>query len=145
MVELPPIEEVNRLYYEEGMTQFEIADRFDVGQPAVSQAMRREGTNPGHEANRVPYASFYTAPNGYEHWSSRDTKGGYEYVKVHRLLAVAEYGFDAVSDKDVHHKNRTAWDNRPENIELLAPSKHQSEHSKKQVKTRERDEYGRFV
>lgn len=145
MGELPSTQEVVRLYYEEGLTQFDIADKFNVTQSAVSNCMRRAGEGPGYEANRVPWASYYTTPRGYEHWSSRDTEGGYEYVKVHRLLAVAEYGFDAVKDIHVHHQNKISWDNRPENIELLSPSEHMGEHSREEVKNRSRNEDGTFA
>jgi hypothetical protein len=49
-------------------------------------------------------------------------------VSVHRLLAVAEYGFDAVVDMHVHHKNRIKWDNRGKNIKLLDSSEHIKHH-----------------
>lgn len=52
------------------------------------------------------------------------------YVAVHRLLAVAEHGFDAVGpDVDVHHSNGVPWDNRPSNIELIDKGKHAALHN----------------
>jgi len=45
-------------------------------------------------------------------------------VSVHRLLAVAEFGFDAVCDMEVHHKNGCKRDNRPANIELMTSEEH---------------------
>jgi len=49
-------------------------------------------------------------------------------TELHRLLAVAKYGFDAVTEKEVHHRNHIPWDNRYDNIELLTPSEHGAYH-----------------
>lgn len=49
-------------------------------------------------------------------------------VRLHRLLAVAEWGFEAVQGRQVHHVNRIPWDNRPENLALLTPSEHSRLH-----------------
>lgn len=48
---------------------------------------------------------------------------------VHRLMMVAEEGFDALEDKVVHHKNHIPWDNRTENLELMSRAEHSSHHS----------------
>lgn len=50
------------------------------------------------------------------------------YLKVSRLLAISEYGFDEVCGKVVHHKNGIPWDDRPSNIELMTQSEHMSHH-----------------
>lgn len=55
--------------------------------------------------------------------------GEQNYVSTHRLLAVAEYGFNAVTGKDVHHLNGIPWDNRASNIELIEPGDHTALHS----------------
>jgi len=69
---------------------------------------------------------FRTTPDkGYEKWRNGDSS-----LYHHRLLAVAEYGFDAVVGKRIHHKNDIPWDNRPENIIPLSRSEHQQEHTK---------------
>ena len=46
--------------------------------------------------------------SGYE--EVRESRGG-DSVYVHRLAAVAEHGFEAVCDKDVHHEH--VFDGRP--------------------------------
>lgn len=50
-------------------------------------------------------------------------------VQVHRLVAVAEYGFDAVADKVVHHESKHGLDNRPSNIGLMDRSDHSRMHA----------------
>ncbi|RBI58323.1 hypothetical protein DMJ13_27385 [halophilic archaeon] len=54
--------------------------------------------------------------------------GGLVNVGIHRLVAVAEYGFDAVSGKHIHHKTGIPWDNRPENLSPETQSEHMREH-----------------
>jgi len=78
------------------------------------------------------YASFSTrcddTPNsGYEFWYHR-CDGELETVRVHRLVAVAEYGIDAVKNMEVHHKNEIKWDNRPGNLKLMTDSDHAKKH-----------------
>jgi hypothetical protein len=65
---------------------------------------------------------------GYEYFGSK-WEGKNEELKLHRLLAVAEYGFDKVAGKVVHHKNGIPWDNRADNIEVLTRSEHGKIHS----------------
>lgn len=83
-----------------------------------------------------PIPRFYTelessASAGYETIRTKHNRTDYR-VKLHRLLAVAEYGFDEVKDMTVHHKNGIKWDNRAENIELLPNSKHAKLHAEEQ-------------
>lgn len=49
---------------------------------------------------------------------------------LHRLIAVAEYGFQAVKDNDIHHESEVAWDNRPSNLRPVDPGEHVRIHSK---------------
>jgi hypothetical protein len=75
-------------------------------------------------------------------YTQRD--GGHEFFKVrihgkshtlfhHRLIAVAEHGFDAVCGNVVHHKNDIPWDNRPENLELMTLAEHTAHHNKQRA------------
>ena len=41
-----------------------------------------------------------------------------------RQAAIRHYGRSAVRNKTVHHKNGNVRDNRPENIDLIAKTKH---------------------
>lgn len=44
--------------------------------------------------------------------------------RVHRLVCVAEWGFDQVADKEVHHRNGGKIDNRGSNLVPLDPKRH---------------------
>lgn len=66
-----------------------------------------------------------TRSKAYPTFFDRDVEGdSIESARIHRLLAVALYGVDAVAGKHVHHKNGIPWDNRPENLELVDPVEH---------------------
>jgi transposase len=125
-----------QMYIRDGLTQYEIADRFNCRSTTISKWLRRHGieTPDGSElveaavdTHRTNYATFYTEKRGYEIWSEGN-KGPEIYV--HRLLAVSEYGFEALKDKQVHHRNGVPWDNRPENIEPIGNSDHQKLHGR---------------
>ena len=118
---------LHQKYHVEGLTQKEMGEIVGVGQDTISVCMDRYGVDtrkPKWKSTNP--ATFYHCNNRgtfYEYWNSQN-----DFVPVHRLLAVAEYGFEAVKGKDVHHKNGLSWDNRPENIELLTRSEHMKEH-----------------
>lgn len=123
---------LRRLYVEEGLTQQQIADELDSGRRTIGRWIRHYEIPPqdprgAKDASHLPvtYRS-YKKDGGrvYECWTHKS-----QWVRVHRLLAVAEYGFDAVSGMDVHHKNNIPWDNRPSNIELLTRSEHSRHHA----------------
>lgn len=59
-------------------------------------------------------------------------RGEPDRVLIHRLVAVAEFGFDAVSGKVVHHVNEIPWDNRPGNLETMTRSEHSILHRQRE-------------
>lgn len=103
--------------------------------PSHKTICRIVGWNPAKEAAGLDVVlpcherpvSFYTDRDGYEQWATVAC-GEQKITSVHRLLAVAEYGFDAVVGQDVHHENEVPWDNRPENISLMDPGDHIRHH-----------------
>lgn len=127
-------ETLQRLYWQEGLSQKQIAGRSSVTRSAIQHQMdkhgieKRDNTKAAAQARRTEYV-YLEINNGYytwvESWGGSNTR-----VKVSRLLAVAEYGFDAVKDKHVHHKNGVKWLDIPENIELMNPSEHHRLHSR---------------
>jgi hypothetical protein len=68
----------------------------------------------------------------------RTSGEGYEYVAedksstpayIHRLVAVAEHGFEAVTDDmDVHHEMSVPWYNSAENLEIEGWREHRVAH-----------------
>jgi hypothetical protein len=79
----------------------------------------------GQDFNHVPFWTHH-GKHAFEKWSHRGEKR--DRVRIHRLLAVAKFGFDSIKGKIVHHKSHIPWDNRPKNIELMTKSEHQSYH-----------------
>jgi hypothetical protein len=96
------------------MTQSELSEYQDSGDES-STAL----------TNRKQRATYRTRKDGYTSWVDQEKE-----LLVHRLLAIAEFGFDEVSGSVVHHKSNIPWDNRPENIEVMSKSEHHSLHSK---------------
>lgn len=132
------------LYHDEGMTTREIADELGCTNGTVSRWLDKHdvgtrdnwvaGVEAAKRANRVERVKLRSLETGYEYWSSTEWRDGAdsrttEIVYVHRLLAVAEYGFDAVANMDVHHENGIPWDNRPENIDVIEPAEHARLHA----------------
>jgi hypothetical protein len=109
-------EVLDRLYWDEGLDQQAIAERLDCDQGTVSNWMDRHGIRSRHEreTHRVERAAFAHNGAGYEVWHD-----GSETVYVHRLLAVAEYGFEAVAEGVVHHEDGVKWHNCAANLRLF--------------------------
>jgi len=120
-------EVLTELYYDQHLSTYELADRFDVSQSTICRWMDKHDLDrrDGLEA-RPP--NFGISTKGYERWHGF-CLGNQYWLSHHRLLAVAEFGFDAVCGMDVHHKNEIRWDNRPDNLELMTRSDHTKHHN----------------
>lgn len=134
-------DKLRELYHGQELTTREIADELGCTNGTVSRWMDKHdidtrenwkaGVDAAKEANRVERVKMRTHERGYEYWGHtewEDDERVSKIVYVHRLLAVAEHGFDAVAGQSVHHENGVPWDNRPENLELMTRSQHQNEH-----------------
>ncbi|AGM11686.1 HNH protein [Halovirus HCTV-5] len=120
-------ETLRRLYCEEGLSGGQIADRYDVTAQTIYNWMEKLGIE--REQREVNRASFSTTEDGYELWQAWDGEPKTtRSVLVHRLVAVAQFGFEAVCGNQVHHKTGIKWDNRPSNLTLETPSDHASRH-----------------
>jgi hypothetical protein len=72
-----------------------------------------ERRDANYNPDKAHHAAFTIHTAGYELWVADSAT-----LLVHRLVAVATHGFDAVCDGIVHHENEIKWDNRPENLTL---------------------------
>jgi transposase len=115
------------LYWENDMTFRDIGDAFGCSKDTVYNWVERLGVR-GGGSDCMRAAVFSQNTQGYEQWRHKISGTNYN-VKIHRLLAVAEYGFDAVCENDVHHQNHIPWDNRPENIEVKSHEQHARDHA----------------
>jgi len=126
---------LRRLYVEEGLTSREVAERLDCSQPTVVNWLKKHEisvTTP--TSDRPPY--YGTSTQGYEYWQTSVGDRERKTVRVHRLTAVAWFGWDAVtggedaaSRVDVHHRNSVPWDNREVNLKLIPHGEHMSMHN----------------
>jgi len=117
-------------YVENGRSSYDLADEWGCDSKTVRNWLHRHGielreAKDYHRVERVHYG-YHT--QGYEIWKLHygDDRG--KSVAVHRLLAVAKYGIDAVKDKHVHHKISIPWLNTYDNIELMDESEHAKMH-----------------
>lgn len=123
-------EKLRELYHEDSLTQAEIAEKVGVHRSTISSWMIEaeiETRSPKEAANHHHGApSLRHDDNGYEKFNGEET-----HFLHHRLLAVAEFGREAVVGKEVHHSTEIEWDNRPDNLELMETGEHISHHLKK--------------
>ena len=126
--DLPKEDIINR--YGSGESARQIADDFPFHTATIRRRLKEWGIElrGAKFYHREEYASFVNGPNGYEKWHCRINSDKRRVFPVHRLLAIAEYGIEAVKGKVVHHKNEVPWDNRVENIELMTKEEHVSHH-----------------
>ncbi|AGC34564.1 HNH domain endonuclease [Haloarcula sinaiiensis tailed virus 1] len=123
-------ETLQRLYYEEKLSTVSIADMAGTTASTVTYWMDKHGLDRRslRDAQRKESAPYCMTGPGYMSWTCNWFENQKE-VKVHRLLAVSEFGFDAVANMHIHHKNEIPWDNRPANIEVKSPKDHHRTHT----------------
>lgn len=118
------------LYHERGYTTYEIGDWFEVAGETIGRWMDDLGIERRHgrdAQDTTGPASYYMHNNGYMYVAA-GYYGEVDEARIHRLVAVVEYGFDAVRGMHVHHRNGIPWDNRPSNLEILSPAEHTRKH-----------------
>ncbi|RLM42300.1 HNH endonuclease [Haloarcula sp. Atlit-47R] len=120
----------------------EIGERLGCSARTVCRWLKKHGieSRDQHQAHSIRHDAvpFRTHTTSYERWLHR-YRGERESVRVHRLVAVAEYGFDQVVGKDVHHKNSIPWDNRPENLEPVSHAEHSQIHGLERAENEKRN------
>lgn len=107
-----------------------IANKYDVSKSTIHYWMDKHNIE-RRKHPRDQMISLHTNMSGsnvgYEIWQAR-VDGEVKRVSHHRLLMVAEHGYDALTDKVVHHINGIRWDNRVENLELMTAEEHNELH-----------------
>lgn len=121
-------EKLKELYHERENTLEGIAELKDVSTTTVHRKMWQVGVATNGPGRRVKNPTYRTNKDGVE-----EVSGSHESVPVHRLIMVAEHGYDSVVHRDVHHKNNITIDNRPSNLELITPSQHTTLHNRQSV------------
>lgn len=115
-------ETLRELHWDRGMSLSEVADHLDTDHPTIKRWLKKHDI-PIHDSSYAWNGKLKLNKNGYE-----VVRTGDGVVRLHRLLAIAEYGFDAVVDNDVHHENSIPWDNRQENISVVSRQQHMEHH-----------------
>jgi len=119
------------MYYNQRMSLSEIASELGCGDEDVRRWMEKYDLDRRSlsESHKVLTPVFYTSTDGYEiSCSSNAMEENPDEARIHRLVAVAEHGFDAVAGNIVHHKNGIKWDNREQNLSVMSQSEHTALH-----------------
>jgi len=114
-------------YVDEQRSVSEIADDVDGSPATVLRRLDEHGIETRPSTREKP-AHFETRANGYERVQT-NAGGERAEIGIHRLVAIAEHGVDAVVGNHVHHKNTHRYDNRPQNLMVVGSSEHNQIHS----------------
>jgi transposase-like protein len=133
-------DKLRQKYVNEELSMREIAEEWGCN----AQTIKNRLDDFGIETRSTGFRRGNGSVNYYvNNWGHAHLGHGYDYeshsVFVHRLLAVAEHGFDAVNGKEIHHKNGIPWDNRPDNLELLNKLEHSKRHYDGDMPWRDKD------
>lgn len=121
MVEMPNVKE----RYESGESTADLAECYDCHPSTV---VHRLNTLDADIQRGNKYAYYFIQTGGYEYWMDHH-RGERSMIPVHRLAAVAWFGYDSVVGNDIHHKNHIPWDNREDNLEPMTHSEHSTYHN----------------
>lgn len=125
---------LRELYEKQEKSIQDIADELECSIHTIYRSLDRCDIRSQDRENTTP-APFYTRTDGYEYWMD-DGQG----VLVHRLVAVAVWGFETVSNSEaIHHRNTHRWDNRPEN---LMPCETHAKHMREHARPKAEDDQG---
>jgi len=124
-------------YVHKQRTTYELAEEWGCNASTVNSWVRKYGLDKYSQLPKFTLGSRKDEelPDGKRNLSAtreqlfhRDERGSLNRIYHHRLLAVAEWGIDAICGKHVHHQNHIPWDNRAENLTLLTSTEHAQEH-----------------
>lgn len=130
---------LRRKYWDEDMTMAEMADEAECNSGTICYWMDKHDIDTYNQGRnkRTPGMNLRINGNGYLEWWNHVYEGSEvvrrETFRVHRLVAIAEFGIDAVKGKVVHHENGVKWDNRPDNLGLMEHGSHSTHHNEERV------------
>jgi hypothetical protein len=124
-------EETLRELYRKNMSHQEIGDHFGIAHSAITRAFSELGIESRSRSQAVGGRyDVHVSIDAYGYEVARNVHHRKQYVlKMHRLAAVAWFGWDEVVDAEIHHKNGIKWDNREENLTALTSEDHRAEHN----------------
>lgn len=128
-----PYKDRDTLYHEyvtNQRTSQDLADSWECDSKTILNWLDRHGIPKRQTGDwqGQGYASYFMAGDCYMRWMDYAKPSRGDSFPLHRLLAIAEWGVDAVKGNHVHHKNGLKWDNRTDNLEILTPSEHAKMH-----------------
>ena len=140
------IDEVKRLYYDENMSQSEVAEALGVSQKVIHNYMKRHGLQArvaakrnqmrennsswkgGKRINEQGYIEIYQPDNPHARHNG--------YVREHILVAeqmlgrsLLYYGRYDSRNEEVHHINGNKQDNNPDNLLVVTALEHRRIHN----------------
>lgn len=115
---------IKSLYHAKGLSTREIAERFNCGKSSILRTMDENGIS-RDKSNRDKNPQYCSHTDGRGYMVFRHNGN---FVYEHRLLAIAEFGFDEVKDKHVHHKDEIKWNNQRSNLSLMSAEEHARHH-----------------
>lgn len=113
-------------YHTERLDTNEMADLARVGASTIRYWMDKHGIERIKNGPKIRPARFFTDHHGYER--VEDGKTG-KRLPVHRLAAVAWFGWEEVVGRDVHHSNGIKWDTRESNVKPMDHGEHARHHA----------------
>lgn len=130
---------LKELYYGQKLSMQGVADKLGCTKSKVRYWLKKHGIKRRSQSQAMAVGtgapSLETSHHGYEKFQ-HCYRQNHSVLLVHRLLAVAEYGFGSVCGAEIHHKNGIPWDNRSENIEPLSEQEHKRKHANKHPMTK---------
>lgn len=127
----PGREDLRRLYWDDGLSIREIADRSGVASSSAHQWFKKWDI-PTRKSNTEKFGTFRIGTHGYPMFGVKEREGGgwtTKWVLVHRLSAVAEHGFGAVAEADeIHHADGCRMNSGRDNLAPMGAQEHRNEH-----------------
>lgn len=129
-------------YIDEGRSTREIAELAYTDSGTISRWLRRleipTRPNGRHRTTQMAVRTK-TETTAHEYVQHREPDGSVVKVSIHRLAAVAWFGYDEVVGNVVHHKDQEGrgrggipWDNREECLEVMSREDHGKHHAETQ-------------